>query len=215
MKRSRGSKWAEWVGEGGEGGEPAGVRESGVRAARERASPDAGPCTSFEEVYRRHWRLLFAQISGSVPDDPSAAEDILQRVLVRLNRRIGPGQVVPEPLLPVLYALAEDEVRNHRRAVKRRRADCEPDSEIPSSKPNAEQILEHIERGEERKRFVQGIFARMRPDEVEVLRRAHLSGDDGDGPEGVADGTFRVRLHRARQKFAALCRLARGSGRQP
>jgi RNA polymerase sigma factor (sigma-70 family) len=139
-------------------------------------------------------------------------------VFIRLDRRIRDGGGVPNPLSPVLLGLVEDEVRNHVRAAKRRRIDGEPDSELPASKPDPEQLFGHAEHRAELKRHVEAIFARMRTEEVEILKLAHLRGlvmKDIAESIGVASGTVRVKLHRARLKFAELYRVSHGVRRKP
>ena len=144
--------------------------------------------------------------------------DVYQQVFIRLDRRIRQNGGVPDPLRPVLLSLIEDEVRNHVRAAKRRRSDGEPDSEVPTSKPDPEQLVAHAERRAELKRHVEAIFTRMRTEEVELNKLAHLRGlvlNDVAEVLGVATGTVRVQLHRARLKFAELYRVHHGPWRKP
>jgi RNA polymerase sigma factor (sigma-70 family) len=179
---------------------------------------EEGPCTSFEEAYRRHRRFVWLRILEQLPRDPSGVEDVHQQVFIRLDRRIRKDRGVPDPLRPVLLGLVKDEVRNHVRAAKRRRTDGAPDSELPTSKPGPEELLGHAEGGVELKRYVEAIFARMRTEEVELITLAHLRGlvpKDIADSLGVAVETLRVKLYRARVKFGELYRRHDGPRRRP
>jgi RNA polymerase sigma-70 factor (ECF subfamily) len=136
---------------------------------------------------------------------------------MRVNRRIRAGGGVPDPIGPVLFGIIDDEVRNAARARRRRRSDAAPDSAVPTSKPGPEQLFENAERRAGIRRDVEAIFSRMRTEERELLTLAHM--DDVSLKEiaeglGISEATLRVRLHRARVKFAELYRHHHGSRRR-
>jgi RNA polymerase sigma factor (sigma-70 family) len=212
MKRSNESKLDDWD---DEASAPAGERSSGVRRRRAPAPVDPAPCTSFEEAYQRHHRFVWLRIRDKLRNDAAAVEDVHQQVFLRLDRRIRNDRGVPDPLMPVLLGLVDDEVHNHLRAQRRRRNDGPPDSEMPSSKPDPEQLFAHAEM----KRQAEAIFARMRTDEAELIKLAHERGmslKDIADYVGLTAVNVRVKLHRARIKFAELYRrFGYGSRRRP
>jgi RNA polymerase sigma-70 factor (ECF subfamily) len=189
-------------------------RPSGVRARGARPPLDQGPCTSFEEVRARYKHVVWRHILERLRSDPSAAEDVHQEVFLRLSRRIRERGSVPHPVAPVLAGLVEDALKNHVRGVKRRRIDGEPEEDMPSSKPDPEQLMHRAEL----KQRVQAIFARMDEEDVQLIELAHVQGLQlADVAElvGKLVGTVAVELHRARARFRDLYDRHHGSRRKP
>jgi len=213
MKRFNESRWDDRADEGGE----AGVRSSGVRARGPTPPTGEGPCASLEEAYRRFGRRVRQQILGKLGGDEAAADDVGQQVWVKLARRIQRDLTVPDPILPALFGFVDDEVYNYARARKRRREDEAPDSSVPASKPDPEQLFGEAQGCEQLKRSVEAIFARMDADEVALIKLAHGDEEslkDFAASAGVNEGAVRVRLHRARKKFADLYRHVHGTRRK-
>jgi RNA polymerase sigma factor (sigma-70 family) len=211
MKRSDGSRWNDREEEGGE-------LRSGVRARGPLPPLDDGPCASFEEVYRRFGGRVWSRIHYRLRGDRSEADDVQQQVFVRLARRIRAKGSVPHPVGPVLLGLVEDEVRNHLRSQKRRRSDGAPDSQIPASKPNQEQLLGLRQHGARIQEQVEGIFARMRGCDVDLIKLAHFRGllpAEIAARIGLSAETVRARLCRARSRFAELYNRIPRSRREP
>jgi RNA polymerase sigma factor (sigma-70 family) len=211
MKRSYRSRWDD-------GDEPpsapAGERSSGVCF---RAVPPplvAGPCASFEEVHQRYGPYVLRRIRGRIPYDESGAEDVFQKVFRRLDRRICDTKRVPHPIVPTLLGLIDDEILNYKRSLRRQRCDGPPDSEMPSSKPDPEQIADRAEL----QRDVHAIFSLMSTAEVDLLERVH--GDEEPQKDiaqtlGITLAALRKRLQRARATFAELYKRHYGSRRRP
>ncbi len=186
---------------------PAGARHSGVRA---RSREDEVPCTSFEEVCQRYRLYLQAAILTRLPRDWSAVDDVSQHVWITLDRLIREERRVPHPIRPVLATLVDKELCNHVRGVKRRREDDAPDSQVPTSKPGPEQLLDAAEQRLLSRRRVRAIFAQMDGEQVKLLQLAHFEEME---PKDIATllgkeaGAVRVALHRARARFGALYRI--------
>jgi RNA polymerase sigma-70 factor, ECF subfamily len=192
---------------------------SGVRARGEPLIDDKTPCTSFEEVHQRHGHFVLRRICEKLQSDPGGVDDVFQQVLIRVDRRIREGRCVPHPIVPVLLGIIADQVKNHRRARRRlRSSDDAPDSTVPASKPDPEQLLDGAERRAEVRQAVEAVFARMRTEEVELIKLA-LTGEVSQKEiaerMGVPEGTVSVKLHRARLKFAELYCRSHGPRRKP
>jgi RNA polymerase sigma factor (sigma-70 family) len=197
---------------------PRADRSSGVRVRGARPPDDHRPCDSFDEVHTRYERYVWLRISHRLRDDPSGVDDVCQQVFIWLDQRILERGSVPHPVKPVLLGLMEDAICNHARAEKRRRSDAAPDSQMPSSKPDPEQLLGRAEHGVELQACVKGIFARMDQKQVELIKLSHLEElhvRDIAGRVGRAVATVRVELCRARARFRELYTIHRRSRSKP
>jgi len=186
-------------------------RRSGVRP---RPPPDLVPCASVMEAYARHKDWMQVAILGRLQGNWSATDDILQRVFIRLDRRVREQGSVPHPVEWVLRGLLKDEIRNHVRDQKRRCEGEPPDSGIPSSGPDPEQLLS----GAESAHCVKGILAEMDETQVTLLELHHGRGlhvKDVAAFFGKAAGTIAVEIHRARTRFKELYTRHHGSRRKP
>jgi RNA polymerase sigma factor (sigma-70 family) len=211
MRRSNSSRWLDADEDGGE-------RTSGVRARVAPPPPDRGPCASLEEVYRRYQPPVWSKVRRALPHDPSAAEDVVQQVFLRLNRRILRLRGVPHPIGPLLLGFVDDEIKNHARAERRRRNDGPPDSKVRAPEPDPEQLLHDAARSAQRRDEVQSVFSRMREADVSLLELVYVSGlvlAEIAADLGVREATLRVRLHRARARFAELYLLDHSPGSRP
>jgi DNA-directed RNA polymerase specialized sigma24 family protein len=175
------------------------VQTSGVRPR----PPAEGPCTSFEETYHRHLRLIWSLILHE-GIDRHAAPDVVQNVCLRLHLRILDNHgVVPYPVTPVVIGLVEDEVRNTRRGRTRRREAGEPDDDMPTSKPGAEERLGNAELA---KKIADFVLARMSEGDRALITMAHaeLSIQDIAAARGSTVDAAWIALKRARQRFVEL-----------
>ena len=180
---------------------------------RDRSGDDA-PCGSLREVYTRHVGWMKAVLLARLMGNSSAADDILQQVFLRLHRRIRLRGSVPHPIVPVLNGILRDQIRNHVRDEKRRRDDAAPDSQIPASKPDPEQLLSRAER----EREAEAILAEMDERQVMLLELHHgrdLLVKDIAAVLGKAAGAVKVELYRARARFKELYLRNQGSRRKP
>jgi DNA-directed RNA polymerase specialized sigma24 family protein len=200
--------WQEQEGEGAPAQRTA-VQTTGVRRRSPVPPAPAGgrPCASFHDAYDRHGRLVWSLILHA-GIDRATAPDVLQNVFLRLHLRILENDgVVPHPVLPVLFGLVEDEVRNARRARKRRREDGEPPEDVPTSKPRADDRLGDAELA---KKVAEAALAQMSQGDRELLTMAHaeLSIEDIAAARGSTVDAAWVALRRARQRFVELGRVA-------
>jgi RNA polymerase sigma-70 factor (ECF subfamily) len=182
---------------------PRGITRSGVCRRAGLPVPDEAPCATVEEVFRRYRGFVWAGILRRLGNDRSAAEDLLQQVFVRLLRRTLHDKAVPDPIAPVLLGLTDDVVRDLRRHRRRHPRDDAPDSKLPTSKPDPEQLVGRAEMC----RRLQSVLPRMRPEEQALLQLSsedELSPAEIAGTLGVTPGSVRGRLHRAREKLAGL-----------
>ncbi len=198
---------------------------SGTYARVERVLPDGGglavvaqgPCRSFEEVYQRYKRFVWARIWRPWLEE-SEANDIFQKVfLIMHERTLRRG--VPADVAPVLLTIIGNQICNCLRERERRarRFDGEVEADtLPSSKPDPEQMCD---RGDARRK-VEAILARMPADASLLFRLIEVDGLSFDEVEAMLDrpvGTLRVQLHRARARFwdlaARLYKLDPGGSR--
>lgn len=206
----RGALTGERLGERGSG-----VRPRGDRRATDDEPSDDEPCETFEEVVAKHGHAVRRKILARLRGDVSTADDLSQKVLILLNRRIDDlKKKVPHPVKPVLYGLVEDVLRNHVRDEKRRCIDGPPDSGIPATQPDPEQLLD---RARETHRVLE-VFDHLEQDDRDLLTDYHFE----ERPikqlaeeAGVPENTLATRLFRARARLANLFNLDRRAGRKP
>jgi len=202
-----------------EAGEPAGpggsvpgetawtspARASGIRARGVPDPRDDAPCTSFDEAHARYAPFVWVETCRRI--DQRDADDVFQKVWIRLDRRIR-AEGMPHPLAPELRRFVVDAVRNQVRSRKRRRTDGEPDSDVmPSSKPTPEQQLGLAEEDAARRDRVQATVARLTPAQAEILQLAHVGGLSYADIAAIVGSTVEAvtaRLHRARLRFKEL-----------
>jgi RNA polymerase sigma factor (sigma-70 family) len=217
MKRSNDSKWDDGHETNREPSGPAHVQTSGVRRRASVPQLDEKPCATFDEVYRRYRKAVWARIHERLWRYPSAAEDAHQVAFMWLHIRIQLKGGVPNPIGPVLFGLVEDAIVNQVRSLKRRHGDDPPDSQTPSSKPNPEQLLEHAQHPAVLRAEAEAIFSQMRPVDADLIKLAH---QPGLGPQDVAErfgvtmDTLRVKLSRARARFRELYERHHGPRRK-
>jgi RNA polymerase sigma-70 factor (ECF subfamily) len=189
---------------------PREVRSSGVyprdtHAAAAARQPQR-PCTSFEDVYERHVRLVWSRLrEAGVPE--SERDDLVQEVFLVINERIH-KKGMPDEVAPVLLAITENQVRNYRRGRRRFLAKVDPQADgdavaTPSSRSSPERILARAED----QRMVMTALEKMPERAAEVLRMTdmnELSQREAAAELSCPEGTLRSRHHRARDYFRAL-----------
>jgi RNA polymerase sigma factor (sigma-70 family) len=194
---------------------PPGERSSGVRACGPRPLGE-GPCTSFDEAYWRYWRAVWSSIRQKV-SNVAAAEDIHQQVFLRLHRRIV-ADGMPDPLVPVLLGFITDETATAARRRRRHPEDDAPDSQIPTSKPDPEQLCSWAEHQAEEKRRVDAVLERMSGEQKALLELGQGEASSlkaAAAAAGIKDNTLRARLSRARAAFKKLYQSIYGPRRKP
>ncbi len=196
---------------------PPGERSSGVRACGVPRPPGDRLGTPYDEAYRRYFQVVWKRIHEKVGNDVGAVEDVHQQVFFRLYRRIGPNGPVPEPLFPVLLGLIADELANGARFRRRHPEGDAPDSKVPTSKPDPEELCSRAEQQAEEQRQVADILDRMSGDQRALLELARddASLKDAAAEAGIRDDTLRARLARAKAAFRKLYESIYGSRREP
>jgi RNA polymerase sigma factor (sigma-70 family) len=172
----------------------------------------AGQPEAFGLLYERHARAIYNYLFRRC-GDWSAAEDLTSVVFLEAYRRrrvvrIGEGKV-----LPWLYGVATNVVRNQRRSYRRYSEALKrvppPDRELGVAGLAADRID-----AEREMRRVLGALQQLSERDKDVLALclwSELSYDDAAAALGIPVGTVRSRLSRARGR---LVELTRGGGHE-
>jgi len=155
----------------------------------------------FEATFGRHHRAVFAYALRRTPTEADA-EDAVAETFAVAWRRVD-RLPEPEAALPWLLAIARRVLANQHRGTSRRlrlglRLSAQPQA-VPSIHGVETPALE--------------AFARMRPDDQELLRLLvwdGLSQAEAGAVLGISANAVGIRLHRARGRFAE--ELARVKG---
>ena len=155
---------------------------------------EAGVEREFSELYARYYDSVWAYLLRRT--DPSTAEDLLAEVWTVAWRRF---DQLPDKALPWLYGVARRVLANHHRSTRRRRALEERLAAEPTVSPSStgETSIAQDE-------IVQAV-SRLPDKYKEALRLVaweELSTLDAAAAAGCSVTTFRVRLHRARQRLS-------------
>lgn len=150
---------------------------------------------------------LFEQIAAVVADpirryalrrtDPDTADDVLADTLLVVWRRL--DDVPPDGQLPWCYAVAAKSLANINRSVRRQRNLAQRIVQLdrPTDTVDAVELPDPE---------VQRALATLRPDDRELLRLwawEDLAPADIATVLGLTPNAVRIRLHRARRRFAA------------
>jgi RNA polymerase sigma-70 factor (ECF subfamily) len=183
-----------------------GVRRLPLDAADEslwQAAAD-GDKQAFSELYERHARAIYNYLFRRLADW-SEAEDLTAVVFLEAFRRRREVVIVEGKLLPWLYGIATNVLRNRRRTLWRHRdlvaqlADRPGDAVAPDVAARAEaaaqmrSVLEHI-----------AGLPRSQQDVIALCVWSGLSYEEAAAALGVPIGTVRSRLARARALLAEL-----------
>ena len=163
----------------------------------------SGDSAAFTELYERHARTIYNYLFRRLADW-SEAEDLTAVVFLEAFRRRSDVVVVEGKLLPWLYGIATNVLRNRRRALWRHRdlvarLSTEPTRAAPDAAARAEV--------EEQMRSVLTRVAtlpRKQQDVVALCLWSQLSYEEAPAALGVPVGTVRSRLARARAALVEL-----------
>jgi RNA polymerase sigma-70 factor (ECF subfamily) len=164
----------------------------------------AGDADAFTTLFERHATAIYNYCFRRV-GDWSVAEDLLSIVFLeawrRRRKRLPPGKV-----LPWLYGIATNVVRNRRRSERRYRAAL---ARVPLPRPELDFRDDAIERIHDECRMALALellaaLPRQQQDVVVLCEWSDLSYEDAAFSLGVPVGTVRSRLSRARQALAEL-----------
>ena len=165
-----------------------------------------GDTGAFGLLFERHAKAIYNYCFRRV-GDWSAAEDLLSIVFLEAWRRRD-KQLPPGKVLPWLYGIATNVVRNRRRSERRYRAAL---ARVPAAEHALDVAEEAVDRADD-ERHLRGaldLLAKLprRQQDVFVLCAwSGLSYEDAAFALGVPVGTVRSRLARARQALRELDR---------
>ena len=171
-----------------------------------------GEPEAFGLLYERHARAIYNYVFRRC-GDWSVAEDLTSVVFLEAYRRRREARIAEGKVLPWLYGVATNVVRNQRRSL-RRHSDAlkrlpPPDPELGLAGLAADRID-----AERQMRRVLAALQQLPENDKDVLSLclwSELSYEDAAAALGIPVGTVRSRLSRAR---ARLAELARSSGHE-
>ena len=158
-----------------------------------------------EALFRRHHQAVLAYARRRVPIDQ--ADDVLAEVFAAAWRH---RDRVPDPALPWLYRTASHHVLHVYRGTARRERLVERVAGSGGSGGRGDQVGDHaddVARTIDDGLRVRAIMSRLPPRDAEVLRLdawEQLDNEQIAYVLGCARTSARVRLHRARRRFAQL-----------
>jgi RNA polymerase sigma factor (sigma-70 family) len=164
----------------------------------------AGDRDAFGQLFERHAKTIYNYCFRRL-GCWTTAEDALSLVFLEAWRRRG-ADVLPDKVLPWLYGIATNVVRNQRRS---RRRFASALKRMPVARLEPEFVEEAIQRldDEWRMQRVLGDLERLPSREQDVLTLCvwmELSYEDAASALGVPIGTVRSRLSSARARLAEL-----------
>ncbi len=172
-----------------------------------------GEPAAFGLLFERHARTIYNYLFRRC-GDWSLAEDLTSVVFLEAYRRRETARLREGKVLPWLYGVATNVVRNQRRSL-RRHAQALKRLPPPDRPPSlAADAIERLD-AEARMRSVLAVVDQLPTSDQEVLALcvwAGLSYDDAATALGVPVGTIRSRLARARARVAE---LTAPSGHEP
>jgi RNA polymerase sigma factor (sigma-70 family) len=175
-----------------------------------------GDTGAFGLLFERHAKAIYNYCFRRI-GDWSAAEDLLSIVFLEAWRRRD-KQLPPGKVLPWLYGIATNVVRNRRRSERRYRAAL---ARVPAAESAADFAEEAADRVDDERQLRRALdrLAKLprRQQEVFVLCAwSGLSYEDAAFALDVPIGTVRSRLARARNALQELdCVEGHGSGEVP
>jgi RNA polymerase sigma factor (sigma-70 family) len=161
----------------------------------------SGDSNAFGEIFERHGQAIFRYCFHRTADF-QLAEDLMAIVFLEAWRKR--RDVKPDSVLPWLFGVAVNVLRNDRRA-SRRHAAALSRMAAPLPEPDfAEAIIERAGM-ETRMREILDEIRELAPVEQEILALCVWQGlpaSDAGRALGIPEATVRTRLHRARRHLA-------------
>ncbi|HEX7058234.1 MAG TPA: sigma-70 family RNA polymerase sigma factor [Solirubrobacterales bacterium] len=151
----------------------------------------------FEGCFRDHYAAILAFAVRRLPDRATAEDVVSETFAVAWRRR----DVIPEEPLPWLYGIALRVVANQRRSSQRRNRLGDRLEHEAGLQPHSLEPADQLHRRDAFSRA----FEHLSEDEREVLRLVAWDGLDtreAAAVLGCTGAAFRVRLYRARRRFA-------------
>jgi RNA polymerase sigma-70 factor (ECF subfamily) len=157
---------------------------------------------AFGVLFDRHSRTVYNYCFRRTADW-SAAEDLTSVVFLETWRRRGHVRMESGSLLPWLYGVATNVLKNHRRALKRHREALARMPALPSAQDGSEEAAERLDAERRMSQVIKSIRALSRRDQ-EVLVLCVWEGlgyAEAATALGIPVGTVRSRLARARGRL--------------
>jgi len=163
------------------------------------SDPDA-----FTALFRLHSKAIYNYCFRRLADWRDA-EDALSLVFLEAWRRRD-KEIPPDKVLPWLYGIATNVLRNRRRSERRFRAAL---ARVPLASPEADFSDEAVERLDDERRMARALalLGQLSPRDQDVFVLCAwqgLSYEDAALALDVPVGTVRSRLSRARERIAEL-----------
>jgi RNA polymerase sigma factor (sigma-70 family) len=155
----------------------------------------------FDRHYDRVWRHALRVLRVA-----HVAEDVVAMVFYEAWRRRANVRMVNDSILPWLLITTNNTLRNHVRQQRRYRHFL---TQLPPPEDSAD-IAEDIAQADESQLQASALkeaFAQLRPPERDVLTLCVLEGmgaKEAGAALGIADGTVKSRLHRAKSRLGTL-----------
>jgi RNA polymerase sigma-70 factor (ECF subfamily) len=164
----------------------------------------AGDRDAFGALFDRHSRLIYNYCFRRV-GDWATAEDMLSVVFLEAWRR-REQELPPDKVLPWLYGIATNVLRNQRRSQRRFLAAL---GRMPKAEPELDFAGESDQRLDDERQAQRalGLMGKLRRQEQDVFFLSavmDLSYEDAALALGVPVGTVRSRLSRARSRIREL-----------
>lgn len=163
----------------------------------------AGDLGAFEELYRQHSGKLFS-LACRMLGNPSDAEDLLQNIFLQAHRKLD-GFRGDSALGTWLYRLAMNQCLDYLRSRTARTnqvtdtLDEEPGWYEPGQRGLAEQTVSKIDIERALARLPEGCRAAFVLHDIEGLEHREVAGI-----LGIAEGTSKSQVHKARLRLRAL-----------
>jgi RNA polymerase sigma factor (sigma-70 family) len=176
-----------------------------------------GDSTAFGEIFERHAKAVYNHLFRRI-SDWSQAEDLTSAVFLHAWRRRSTVVLDRESVLPWLLGVANQVLRNQRRATRRSRA------VVARVVPAGETACDHADAvaaavdDERQMAELRRALAALPRHEREVIELCVWSGLDQQAAAvalGVPVGTVKSRMHRARLRLAASLGTQPGEGPGP
>jgi RNA polymerase sigma-70 factor, ECF subfamily len=158
---------------------------------------------AFSELYERHARTIYNYLFRRLADW-SEAEDLTAVVFLEAYRRRKEVVVIEGKLLPWLYGIATNVLRNRRRALWRHRDLITQLAGAPAS--TAPDASARAEAAEQMRSVLERVatLPRRQQDVVALCLWSGLTYEEAAAALGVPAGTVRSRLARARATLTEL-----------
>ena len=179
------------------------MSSEGASETRREETHDASPAR-LRDIVKTHYAFLWRSLRrNGVPE--SSAEDVAQKVLIVVSRRL--AEIRPGAEKAFLYRTAVNAAMTERRTVARRQEDLSENQLdfVPSSKPDAADMLAKHEARKQLDLVLEGMDSDLRSIfvlyELEELTMAEIAA-----MLELPAGTVASRLRRARDLFQTLAK---------